>query len=81
MDRAGVTAEPGVGKLVMIERKVYAEAPVAAGDGFSRSPGSHAPCRSRRPNATTPTTAATTPSPTSHPAAVQSGSAAGAGVM
>ena len=29
MDRGGVTAEPGVGKLAMIERKVYAEAPVA----------------------------------------------------
>ena len=28
MDRAGVTAEPGVGRLAMIGRKIYAEAPV-----------------------------------------------------
>jgi len=29
MERAGVTADPGIGKLVMIERRVYAETPVA----------------------------------------------------
>ena len=36
MDRAGVTAEPGVGKLAMIERKIYAEAPVAELVGAGR---------------------------------------------